>query len=298
MIARTETLPPQSWLTTLVQLTKLKISFAAILTLIAGYVAYVRVFNGGVITAALGTLLLAMASCAFNEVQERHLDARMPRTAQRPIPSGRLTPGQASAIASLLAVSGFLLLLLPHGWVTAGLGLLALVWYNGVYTPLKRLTPFAVVPGALIGALPPVIGWAAAGGSVLHPAILALGLTYFIWQVPHFWLLATLHAAGYAEAGFPTLEKVFEPTQIARLTFTWTCATVATLGLLPVLQVVLSPWVIGALGLTSLWMIARATRLLRGTPDVAALRGAFMDINIFALVLTASIVLDPFLTKL
>lgn len=277
----------------LADLTKLKISGASVTTLIAGYVACARTFHWGVLTACLGTLLLAMGSCALNEVQERHFDARMPRTAGRPIPAGILSAAQATAIGALLGLAGFGVLLAFHGWTTALLGALALGWYNGVYTPLKRITPFAVVPGALIGALPPAIGWAAAGGHPAHPAILAIALVYFVWQVPHFWLLASLHAEGYHEGGFPTLAKVFEPAQVARLTFTWTCATAAGLGLLPLFGGLGSRWLLGVLGLAALWLVLRSTRLLRREPDAAALRSAFMDINVFALVLTVALVADP-----
>jgi len=277
----------------LAELTKLKISGASVTTLIAGYVACARAFHWGVATACLGTLLLAMGSCALNEVQERHFDALMPRTAQRPIPAGILSPLQATALGLLLAMAGFGVLLAFHDWTTALLGGLALGWYNGVYTPLKRITPFAVVPGALIGALPPAIGWAAAGGHPAHPAILAIALVYFVWQVPHFWLLASLHAEGYHEGGFPTLAKVFEPAQVARLTFTWTCATVAGLGLLPLFGGLASRWLLGVLVLAGLWLVLRSTRLLRGEPTHAGLRAAFMDINVFALVLTVALVLDP-----
>ena len=121
-----------------------------------------------------GTFALSAAVSVLNQIQERHLDALMERTRHRPIPRGAVSPSAATFFAVLLALAGFSLLLWLHGWTSALLGLLALVWYNGFYTPLKRVSAFAVVPGSLIGAMPPAIGWTAAGGLLSDPAILAL----------------------------------------------------------------------------------------------------------------------------
>src|SRR5512133_1458396 len=133
----------------------------------------------------------------------------LPRTAGRPIPHGDISAGRATLVAVILAVSGFLVLLAAHNLTSALLGALALAWYNGFYTPLKRISAFAVVPGSLIGALPPAIGSTAAGGSVADPSVLALAFVFFIWQVPHFSLLVGLHDEGYEAAGYPTLVGLF-----------------------------------------------------------------------------------------
>jgi protoheme IX farnesyltransferase len=294
MTAAALALPKPSPLSTFLELTKLRISGASTFTAAAGYVAYHRGVDGGLATTLLGILLLAMGSSALNEVQEHRLDALMPRTAGRPIPHGDITPARAALIAALLAVSGFLLLLAAHNLASALLGALALAWYNGFYTPLKRVSAFAVVPGSLIGALPPAIGWTAAGGSVSDPSVLALAFVFFIWQVPHFWLLVGLHAEGYEAAGFPTLVSVFGRPRLSRLTFTWTCGTAAACALLPLFRV-LNAWpsvLMVALG--ALWLIVGATPLLRPAQDAALYRRVFMNINLFALVLTAAVILDPF----
>lgn len=273
----------------LLELTKLRISAASTFTGATGYLAFRHGLDGGLFTSLAGTLLLAMASSALNEVQEHDLDALMERTRHRPIPRGAVNPSAATFFAVLLALAGFSLLLWLHGWTPALLGLLALVWYNGFYTPLKRVSAFAVVPGSLIGALPPAIGWTAAGGLLSDPAILALGFLLFIWQVPHFWLLALMHRKGYETAGFPTLSTHFRESQILRLVFIWTVAAVTACAMLPAFRAVAGGPALALLAVGGLWLLLRATRLLRPAPN---LWKAFMDINLFALVVMGAVILD------
>ena len=102
-----------------------------------------------------------------------------------------------------------------------------LVSYNFIYTPLKKVTAFAVVPGSVIGAIPPMIGWSAAGGVLTDPTILIVASFFFIGQIPHFWLLLLLFGDQYKLAGLPSLNQVFSEIQIKRLTYTWTLTTVA-----------------------------------------------------------------------
>ena len=295
MSVATLSVPKSNPVSTVLELTKLRISGASTFTAAAGYVACLRGVNAGLVTTLLGILLLAMGSSALNEVQEHKYDALMPRTANRPIPRGDISPARGALIATVLSVSGFLVLLLAHNLTSALLGALALAWYNGFYTPLKRLSAFAVVPGSLIGALPPAIGWTAAGGSVADPSVLALAFVFFIWQVPHFWLLVGLHAEGYEEAGYPTLVSLFGRPRLSRLTFTWTCGTAAACGLLPLFRVLVSWPAEIMLGLGAVWLIVGSLPLLRAERQDAPLyRRVFMNINLFALVLTAAVILDPF----
>ena len=297
MSVATLSAPRSSPVSTFLELTKLRISGASTFTAAAGYVAFLRGANAGLVTTLLGILLLAMGSSALNEVQEHKYDALMPRTANRPIPRGDLSPTRGALIAVVLAVSGFLILLLAHNLTSALLGALALAWYNGFYTPLKRVSAFAVVPGSLIGALPPAIGWTAAGGSAADPSVLALAFVFFIWQVPHFWLLVGLHAEGYEGAGYPTLVTLLGRPRLSRLTFTWTCATAAACGLLPLFRV-LGSWPAEImLGLGALWLLMGSLPLLRPAQDAPLYRRVFMNINLFALVLTAAVILDPFFTR-
>jgi heme o synthase len=278
-------------------LTKVSIAAASTFTAAAGYLAALRAFHWGLGTALLGTLLMAMGSCAWNEVQESRLDGQMARTRNRPVPAGRVSRRAGFLAGLALAGSGFALLLLVHGRTAALLGLLAPVWYNGVYTPLKRVTAFAILPGALIGALPPAIGWAAAGASLRSPALVALCLIFFLWQVPHFWMLMMLHDRDYDQARFPTLSRHFRADQSARLTFTWTAATAFSCAFLPAFGAVGSLPVLAILAAAALWLLWSAGPLLRPAPGGPVFRRTFWCINLFALVLILAVSADPFLPQ-
>lgn len=277
------------------QLTKLSISAASTLTSAAGYLAAGRGFHWSLAPMLAGTLLLAMGSCALNEVQEFRHDARMKRTCDRPLPSGRLSRPAALAIGLGLAAAGFAILLLACGGPAAALGLLALSWYAAVYTPLKRATAFAIIPGSVIGAIPPAIGWASSGAGLAAPALLSLCLVLFLWQVPHFWILMLLHDPDYRRAGYPTLARHFDGPRSARLTYAWLAAAACSPGFLPFFGTVASPAAAAALALAGLWLLGKGLPLLRPPESPAVLRRAFRDINLFALAVVLIVVMDPFL---
>jgi protoheme IX farnesyltransferase len=157
------------------------------------------------LAAALGAGVLCAACSALNQVQERETDARMRRTMGRPLVSGAMTVRCGLAVCLGLFLAGFILFFLAGGWTLLALGLAVPLIYNGLYTPLKRVTPMALLLGGLSGALPPLTGWVGAGGGVLDPPILAVTTVFYLWQVPHFWLLQERHGEDYRRAGFPTL---------------------------------------------------------------------------------------------
>ena len=136
----------------------------------------------------------------------------MPRTCNRPLPTRRIRPLNALCFSLALLFSGLFTLLLTGVLSAPLLGLLAVAWYNGVYTFLKRKSAFAVVPGALIGAIPPAIGWITGGGAGLDPKLLMFCLFFFIWQVPHSWLHIMKYGQEYEEAGLPALTSIFNVT--------------------------------------------------------------------------------------
>lgn len=282
-------------LATFVELTKLRIAAFSTLSAATGYLAFTSVFRWGVVTSALGLLSLALGACALNEWQDRAYDARMERTRGRPIPAGRISPRAALSIAFGLLAGGSLALWLLHGPSPTLLGLLAVVWYNGLYTYLKRFSAFAVVPGAVIGAIPPVVGWTAAGGRALDPQASALCFFFFLWQVPHFWLLLFAYGRQYEQAGLPTLTRVFSAEQLARLTFVWTLVTAGASLLLRVYGVVTSPWTTLALAVAGMGLAVEATRLLRAFEEKRALRRAFRSINLYALAVMGIVVFDALL---
>lgn len=153
----------------------------------------------------LGAGVLCAACSALNQVQEREFDARMDRTMDRPVASGRLPVATAQGLSALLFLVGFVLFYMTGGYPLLMLGVAVPVLYNGLYTPLKPVTPMALLVGGLSGALPPLTGWVGAGGSVFDPAILGVTVIFYLWQVPHFWLLQEKHRDDYERAGFATL---------------------------------------------------------------------------------------------
>lgn len=157
----------------------------------------------------LGTGLVAGGASVLNQVWERKTDRLMDRTADRPLPAGRVSPDLALAYALTLSVVGVVVLALGTNLLTAGVGLFSLVSYVFVYTPLKRRTSLSTVVGAVPGALPPVMGWTAVTGQLDLGAAVLFGIL-FLWQLPHFLAIAWLCREDYAAAGFPML-PVVEP---------------------------------------------------------------------------------------
>ena len=230
------------------------------------------------VPAIAGVFLLAGGAGALNQYQERDLDARMLRTQRRPIPSGRMRPRTALLVSLALIATGTLCL--APNEVAMLLGLFTVVWYNGVYTPLKRVTAFAAIPGGVVGSVPPVIGWVAAGGSIGDPRILAVAFFFFVWQVPHFWLLLLRIGDDYARAGLPTLTSLFTRRQLARIIYVWMIATMVACVSMPLFGVASPVWAFAGLAAASLWLGWHATTMVRSNGEVLA----FHQINVYALV--------------
>jgi len=280
----------------LADLTKLRIAALSTLSASTGYIVFCRKLNPGLLTVSLGVLLLAMGACALNQFQDREFDARMERTRGRPIPAGTVTAAAALVIAGFLILAGCLLLWLCHNRETALLGLCALACYNVGYTCLKRVSAFAAVPGAVTGALPPVMGWTAAGGSPVDPHILALCFFFFVWQVPHFWLLLLAHGQDYQRAGLPSLTSLFSARQVSSLTFIWMLTAFSSSLLLSIYRLTVSPWINYGLLACGLWLAWKAAGLLRrGNSRTAHAPPAFRSINLYVLSVMALLVLDAVL---
>ncbi|MCA1756398.1 MAG: protoheme IX farnesyltransferase [Bacteroidales bacterium] len=188
------------------ELTRTRLSAAVTFSGAAGYLLYEGWQSSPSFPVALaGIFLLSSGSSALNQYQERRTDALMSRTAGRPLPAGRITPSRVLSIALLLLLSGAIMLSLIPGAMPLLLGLGTVVIYNFLYTPLKKGTYLAVIPGALTGAIPPLIGFTAAGGSLAEPPALFLAGFMFTWQLPHFWLLISAYRSQYLNAGFSSL---------------------------------------------------------------------------------------------
>jgi protoheme IX farnesyltransferase len=215
------------------------------------------------IVAVLCIAVAAGAAGAINMWYDRDIDAVMTRTCARPIPAGRVDPSEALAFGIVLSLFAVLLMGLAINWLAAGLLASATLFYVFVYTIwLKRRTPQNIVIGGAAGAFPPMIGWAAATGSLgIEPV--ALFLLIFMWTPPHFWALALYRTGDYARAGVPMLPVVAgaRATKIQMLIY--------TLALLPV---ALAPWYFGVTG-----PVYGVTALLLGLLFVAASIAVWFD---------------------
>jgi protoheme IX farnesyltransferase len=247
---------------------------------------------------ALAVFILAAGASALNQYQERDIDARMERTRLRPLPAGVISPSRALSIALLLIFAGLSMLALAAGKGPALLGMIALLWYNGAYTYLKRLTAFAAVPGAIVGMIPPVIGWTAAHGRLADPRLLVVCLLFFLWQVPHFWLQVLHHGEEYEQAGLPSLTKVLGKGQIARITFIWICSTAVASLLLPLYGNLTSPLLYCPLLIVAVWIMVKDVNLMTARRTPALSLAAFRHLNIFIFIVMSLLSLENILGHL
>jgi heme o synthase len=211
-----------------VELTKPRITFLVLVTTGVGYALGVgSTFHPAVFVALIiGTALVSGGASALNQWAERDADARMVRTASRPLPSGRLAPADALVFGLAISAVGLIVLAGAVNRLAALLALVSISSYVLAYTPLKRVTSLCTVVGAVPGAIPPMIGWAAARGSLDREAW-ALFAVLFLWQLPHFLSIAWIYREDYARAGFPML-PVGDPHggATARQTVAWAAALV------------------------------------------------------------------------
>lgn len=257
-----------------------------------GYILASGGISLGLILPTLGILLLACSSAVLNHYQERDTDAKMERTKSRPIPAKLISEKEVLILFTLLFLSGFLILLIASGLLPALLGLLALFWYNGVYTPLKKRTALAIIPGSLIGAIPPVVGWVAGGGNIFDPQIILIAFFFFIWQIPHFWLLLLVFGKDYEEAGFPTLTQIFSKEQLARITFIWTFAVAVTSFLLPLFNVIKISYASFVIIAAAVWLIYKVSHLLSKDVERIEFKYAFREINLFVIYIMLSVSIE------
>jgi protoheme IX farnesyltransferase len=196
----------QARVTDFVGLTKPRITFLVLVTTAVGYALGVGAsFHPAVFVSLLvGTALVSGGASALNQWAERDADSRMARTASRPLPSGRLAPADALAFGLATSTVGLVLLASAVNPLTALLALASLSFYVLAYTPLKRVTSLCTLVGAVPGAIPPMMGWAAARGSLDREAWALFGVL-FLWQLPHFLAIAWIYRDDYARAGFPML---------------------------------------------------------------------------------------------
>lgn len=230
-----------------------------------------------VVHALLGTALVAIGANALNHFIEAPLDAKMQRTQGRPIPTGRLTSGEVLLFGLVCGAVGALYLAWKVNTLAAMLGMFSFGSYVLVYTPMKRISPMSVFVGAIPGALPPMIGWAAASGSIGLEAWLLFAVVFF-WQLPHFASIAWIYREDYRRAGFPVLSVIDSHGTRTNLHVVTHSIGLLAASLLPVLYGIRGPvYALGAL-LLGLGFLAVGVAFLRTKSLGAARRFLFASI--------------------
>ena len=241
------------------QLIKFTLSFTVVFSSVIAYMLAPNVVEydfGSILLLFLGGLLVTGSANAINQITEKDTDAVMKRTGNRPVASGRMSVQEATAFAFIAAIVGSLILGLYFSWYAAGLALLSLFIYSFVYTPLKKVNSIAVLVGAIPGALPCLIGWAAAynedefswtGGWILFAI-------QFLWQFPHFWAIAWVAHQDYSKAGFKLLPSQQGPTK-----FTAIQTVIYSLLMIPVGML---PYFFNMSGIVSMWILVAANMFM------------------------------------
>jgi len=258
------------------ELTKPRLSLLSVLTALAGYAAARPEFSAPrLILVALGTSLAAGGVAALNQWLESDTDALMKRTADRPIPTGKIPTGSAFVLGALMCVASLFILFSRVGYLCAGMALLTMVAYLCWYTPAKRWSRWSTEIGAVAGALPPLIGWTAAEGRVTELGWILFGVLFF-WQIPHFMAIAWTYRRDYSAVHFPMLPVRDEKGgRVAAWSFVTTLALVAV-SLLPWFCGFATAWSGGVAIAAGLWIVVRAALFLRAEGRDASARQLFL----------------------
>lgn len=194
---------------------------------IFGYVLADPIIAMGTLLTGLGLFVLATGAATLNSLQEYRLDGELERTKNRPLPKGFILPRQAGAQALFLLIFGLLILFAATKTIlTVLVAIFAVLLYNGIYTPLKKRTILAIIPGAICGALPPYIGWLGGGGGAASYTAVLLVALFVLWQIPHFWLVLLKFKEDYGKSNLPNLLKIFKEDSLKRFFVTWVGALV------------------------------------------------------------------------
>ena len=270
-------------------LIKFSLSFMVVFSAVISYLLAPKVVEYDwlrIILLFIGGLLVTGSANAVNQVVEKDTDALMMRTAKRPVASGRMQPAEAWAFAIVTIVAGVLILGFFFNWLSAGMALFSWFVYAYMYTPLKKVSSVSVLLGAVPGALPCLIGWAA-GQDELSAGGWALFAIQFFWQFPHFWAIAWIAHKDYSNAGFKLMPSVEGPTKysaVQSIIYSLVLIPVGTLPYLVGMSGIVSFWIVLAANLFMLW---QSIRLYREMEKKAARRVMFSSYIYLPIVLLA-----------
>ncbi len=242
------------------QLAKARLSLMVLMSGLVGYwLASTDVVLSRLLLFALGTFFVVAGANAFNQIIERDSDARMLRTKKRPLPAGRLSVYEATIVAILLSGAGISVLFVTSGNLCGLLSVVAFLTYVLIYTPLKSVSPWSTVPGAISGAIPPLMGWAAVHNELGILAWCLFG-TLFFWQFPHTWAIASAYREDYMQAG----SQLFPVDGMRRRTIVLTLFLVGVSLLPTVFGFTGSIYLVGA-SILGVFVILAAVRFGNGT---------------------------------
>jgi protoheme IX farnesyltransferase len=243
------------------QLLKLRLASLVVFSAVVSYL--MASDNPDWITAVLLTLggfLVTGASNSFNQIIEKDLDRKMARTENRPMPNSRLSHTEALFFSTIIGAIGIFILWYFMNPLSGILGLAALVSYVGIYTPLKRITPFAVFVGAFPGAIPPMLGWVAVSGEMSIQALILFAIQ-FMWQFPHFWALAWILDDDYKKAGFHMLPAADGRSKTSALQVMVYTAGLIPIGILPYVFLMAGPVSAVITTICGIYFMAKAIKL-------------------------------------
>ena len=272
------------------ELSKARIVAMVLITTAAGFA-----FAGSrdwalLVNALVGTALVAAGTNALNQYVEREHDAKMRRTRLRPLPDGRISPAAALIFSSAISIIGTAYLGLAVNWLTAALGAFTLTSYIFVYTPLKRISTICTLIGAVPGAIPPLMGWTAATGSLGAGGWIAFGILFF-WQLPHFMAISWMYREDYGRAGFAMLAvRDADGRATARQAVLYSLALLAVTALPPLFGLAGAAYLIGA-ALAGGGLVVASLAFLASRTTASA-RRLFMLSNIYLLIVMALLVLS------
>ena len=275
-------------------LVRFKLSIGVTLSAVTGYFIFHNKLEPSLFFLISGVFLLATGASVLNQVIERSQDIIMARTKTRPLPLEQIKPATALVFSVCLLSAGVIFLLFI-GIVPALLGMLNVLLYNLVYTVLKRITSLAIIPGAAVGAIPPLIGYTSAGGTFLQTDIILFTGFMFLWQLPHFWLIIVKYREDYQKAGFKTFSHQITAKQIKNLIFLWVMFSTTFLVFFINTGLVFSKYLNGALIPLNLVFIFVFYRLLYNRSGNSETRGAFIMVNSFGLLIMLLFIINAFL---
>jgi heme o synthase len=278
------------------ELAKLKIMIPVSLTGFTGYFAYDSHLTAKALIITSGILLMAVSASVINQIQEIGIDSKMNRTSNRPLPGHRIKIRDALLLSLICLISSTAIIYYAGNSAAMLIGLITIIWYNGIYTYLKRITAFAVVPGAITGALPPLMGWVAAGGGPWEKPIIFIEFLLFIGQIPHFWLLILKYGEEYKLAGIPSLTDLFNRVQIKRLTFIWVVSSVIAALFLCCFEIILSQVINIILIVVSLCMLWQFIDLLKLRPAKNDYRRYSIILDAYFLLILLLLISDRIIT--